>query len=114
MFIVPGVVTEHIKAEKLRAVAVTTATRSDVLPDVPTVNSVIAGYEATTWFGIGAPKNMPSEIVDKLNKEISAALADPKIKAQLEDLGGIALILSPAEFGKLIVDDTEKWGKVIR
>jgi tripartite-type tricarboxylate transporter receptor subunit TctC len=114
MFIVPGVVTEHIKAGKLRAIAVTAATRSDVLPDVPTLNSVVAGYEATTWFGIGAPKNMPSEIVDKLNKGISAALADPKIKAQLEEPGGTALILSPAEFGKLIADDTEKWGKVIR
>ncbi|TMK06327.1 MAG: tripartite tricarboxylate transporter substrate binding protein [Alphaproteobacteria bacterium] len=79
MFIVPGVVTEHIKAGKLRAVAVTTATRSDVLPDLPTVNSVVTGYEATTWFGIGAPKNMPSEIVDKLNKEINAALANPRI-----------------------------------
>jgi tripartite-type tricarboxylate transporter receptor subunit TctC len=108
------VVTEHVKAGKLRAVAVTAATRSDVLPDVPTVNSVVPGYEATTWFGIGAPKNMPSEIVDKLNKEVNAALADPKIKAQLADLGGAALILSPAEFGKLIADDTEKWGNVIR
>jgi tripartite-type tricarboxylate transporter receptor subunit TctC len=114
MFIVPGVVTEHVKAGKLRAVAVTAATRSDVLPDVPTVSSVVPGYEATTWFGIGAPKNMPSEIVDKLNKEVNAAVADPKIRAQLADLGGAALILSPAEFGKLIADDTEKWGNVIR
>jgi len=114
MFIVPGVVTGHIKAGKLRAVAVTAATRSDVLPDLPTVNSIVTGYEATTWFGIGAPKNTPSEIVDKLNKEIGAALADPKIKAQLADLGGTSLTLSPAEFGKLIADDTEKWGKVIR
>jgi tripartite-type tricarboxylate transporter receptor subunit TctC len=114
MFIVPGVVTEHIKAGKLRAVAVTTATRSDVLPDLPTVNSVVTGYEATTWFGIGAPKNMPSEIVDKLNKEINAALANPRIEAQLADVGGTSLTLSPAEFGKLIADDTEKWGKVIR
>ena len=114
MFIVPGLVTEHIKAGKLRAVAVTSATRSDVLPDVPTVNSIVKGYDATTWFGIGAPKNTPSGIVDKLNKEINAALADPKIKAQLADLGGTSLTLSPAEFAKLIADDTEKWGNVIR
>jgi tripartite-type tricarboxylate transporter receptor subunit TctC len=114
MFIVPGVVTEHIKAGKLCGVAVTAATRSDVLPDLPTVGSIVAGYDATTWFGIGAPKNMPSEIVDKLNKEINAALANPKTKAQLADLGGTALTLSPTEFAKLIADDTEKWGKVIR
>jgi tripartite-type tricarboxylate transporter receptor subunit TctC len=114
MFIVPGVVTEHIKAGKLRAVAVTAATRSDVLSDLPTVNSIVTGYDATTWFGIGAPKNVPSEIVDNLNHEINAALANPKTKAQLADLGGTALTLSPSEFGKLIADDTEKWGKVIR
>jgi tripartite-type tricarboxylate transporter receptor subunit TctC len=114
MFIVPGVVTEHIKAGKLRAVAVTAATRSDMLPDLPTMNSNVTGYDATTWFGIGAPKDMPSEIVDKLNKEINVALANPKINAQLADLGGTSLTLSPAEFGKLIADDTEKWGKVIR
>jgi tripartite-type tricarboxylate transporter receptor subunit TctC len=108
MFIVPGVVTEHIKAGKLRAVAVTAATRSDMLPDLPTMNSIVTGYDATTWFGIGAPKDMPSEIVDKLNKEINVALANPKINAQLTDLGGTSLTLSPAEFGKLIADDTEK------
>ena len=114
MFIVPGVVTEHIKAGKLRAVAVTAATRSDMLPDLPTMNSIVTGYDATTWFGIGAPKDMPSEIVDKLNKEINVALANHKINAQLTDLGGTSLTLSPAEFGKLIADDTEKWAKVIR
>lgn len=114
MFIVPGVVTEHIKAGKLSGVAVTATTRSDVLPDLPTVDSIVPGYEATTWFGIGGPKNMPSGIVDKLNKEINAALADPKIKAQLAALGGAALTLQPAGFGRLIADDTEKWGKVIR
>jgi tripartite-type tricarboxylate transporter receptor subunit TctC len=114
MFIVPGVVTEHIKAGKLRAVAVTAATRSDMLPDLPTMNSIVTGYDATTWFGIGAPKDMPSEIVDKLNKEINVAVANPKINAQLADLGGTSLTLSPAEFGKLIADDTEKWAKVIR
>jgi tripartite-type tricarboxylate transporter receptor subunit TctC len=78
------------------------------------VNSVVTGYEATTWFGIGAPKNTPAGIVNQLNKEINAAVADPKIKALLSDLGGTALTLSPAEFAKLIADDTEKWGKVIR
>ena len=114
MFIVPGVVIEHIKTGKLCGVAVTAATRSDVLPDLPTVNSFVPGYNAITWFGIGAPKNMPTEIVDNLNKEINAALANPKIKAQLADLGGAILALSPAEFGKLIAEDTEKWGKVIR
>jgi tripartite-type tricarboxylate transporter receptor subunit TctC len=114
MFIVPGVVTEHIKAGKLRAVAVTAATRSDMFPDLPTMNSIVTGYDVTTWFGIGAPKDTPSEIVDKLNKEINVALANPKINAQLADLGGTSLTLSPAEFGKLIADDTEKWAKVIR
>ena len=114
MFIVPGVVIEHIKTGKLCGVAVTASTRLDVLPDLPTVNSFVPGYNAITWFGIGAPKNMPTEIVDNLNREINSALANPKIKAQLADLGGAILALSPAEFGKLIADDTEKWGKVIR
>ena len=114
MFIVPGVVTEHIKAGKLRAVAVTTATRSDVLPDLPTVNSVVTGYEATTWFGIGAPKHVPSEIVDKLNKEINAGLADPKMKARFADLGSTELPGSPADFGRLIAEETEKLGKVVK
>jgi tripartite-type tricarboxylate transporter receptor subunit TctC len=85
-----------------------------MLPDLPTMNSIVAGYDATTWFGIGAPKDTPAEIVDKLNKEINVALANPKINAQLADLGGTSLTLSPAEFGKLIADDTEKWAKVIR
>ena len=81
---------------------------------MPTVGEVVPGYEASAWFGIGAPKNTPAEIVDKLNKEINAALADPKMKARLSDLGGIMLARTPAEFGKLIADDTEKWAKVIR
>jgi tripartite-type tricarboxylate transporter receptor subunit TctC len=93
---------------------VTTATRSEVLPDVPTVGEFVPGYEASGWFGIGAPKNTPSEIIDKLNKEINAGLADPKIKARLADLGGVVLALSPADFGKLIAEETEKWGNVIR
>ena len=105
---------EYIRAGKLRALAVTTATRSEALPDIPTVGEFVPGYEASAWFGVGAPKNTPAEIVDKLNKEINAGLADPKIKARLADLGGTVLAGSPADFGKLIADETEKWAKVIR
>ena len=105
---------EYIRAGRLRALAVTTATRSEALPDVPTVGDFVPGYEASLWQGIGAPKSTPPEIVDKLNKEINAALADPKMKARLADLGGTPLLGSPADFAKLIADDTEKWGKVIR
>ena len=105
---------EYIRAGKLRALAVTTATRSEALPDIPTVGDFVPGYEASAWYGLGAPKNTPAEIVDKLNKEINAALADPKMKARLADLGGTVLAGSPADFGKLIADETEKWGKVIR
>jgi tripartite-type tricarboxylate transporter receptor subunit TctC len=94
--------------------AVTIATRSEALPDIPTVSDFVPGYEASAWYGIGAPRNTPAEIVDKLNKEINAALSDPKIKARLADLGGTVLSGSPADFGKLIADETEKWGKVIR
>jgi tripartite-type tricarboxylate transporter receptor subunit TctC len=105
---------EYIKTGKLRALAVTTATRSDVLPDVATIGEFVPGYEASNWFGVGAPKNTPSQIIDKLNKEINAALADPKMKARLADLGGTPLLGSPADFGKLIADETEKWRKVIQ
>jgi tripartite-type tricarboxylate transporter receptor subunit TctC len=105
---------EHIRAGKLRALAVTTATRAEALPDIPTVSDFVPGYEASAWYGIGAPGNTPAEIVDKLNKEINAALSDPKIKARLADLGGTVLSGSPADFGKLIADETGKWGKVIR
>ena len=105
---------EYIRAGRLRALAVTTATRSDALPHIPTVGEFVPGYEASVWFGIGAPKNTPAEIVAKLNKEINAGLVDPKFKARLTDLGGTVLAGSPADFGKLIADDTEKWGKVIR
>jgi tripartite-type tricarboxylate transporter receptor subunit TctC len=105
---------QYVRAGKLRALAVTTATRSEVLPNIPTVGEFVPGYEAVVWQGIGAPKATPVEIVDKLNKEINAALADPKLKAKLADLGGAPLVGSPADFGKLIADDTEKWGKVIR
>jgi tripartite-type tricarboxylate transporter receptor subunit TctC len=93
---------------------VTTATRSDVLPDLPTLSDFLPGYEASFWGGFGAPKNTPAEIIDKLNREINAALADPKIKARLADLGGTALAGSPADFGKLIADETEKWAKVVK
>jgi tripartite-type tricarboxylate transporter receptor subunit TctC len=105
---------EQIKAGKLRALAVTTAARSDALPGVPTVGEYVSGYEASTWFGIAVPKNTPAEIVSKLNNEINAALADPKMKARLADLGGTVLPGSPADFGKLIADETQKWGKVVK
>jgi len=105
---------EYIRAGKLRALAVSTLARSQALPDVPTVNEFMPGYESSGWYGVAAPKNTPAEIVDKLNKEINAALADPKLKARLVDLGGTTLAGSPADFGKLIADETEKWGKVIR
>jgi tripartite-type tricarboxylate transporter receptor subunit TctC len=105
---------EHITAGRLRALAVTTATRSDALSDIPTVGEFVPGYEASTWYGIGAPKPTPAEIVEKLNKEINASLADPKLKPRLADLGGEVLALSPADFAKHIADETEKWGKVIR
>jgi tripartite-type tricarboxylate transporter receptor subunit TctC len=104
---------EYIRAGKLRALAVTTATRSEALPDLPTVGEFVPGYETSNWWGVGIPKNTPAEIVDKLNKEINAGLADPKMKARLADLGGTPLVVSPADFGRLIADDTEKWGKVI-
>jgi tripartite-type tricarboxylate transporter receptor subunit TctC len=104
----------YVRAGRLRALAVTAATRSDVLPDIPTVAEFVPGYESTSWVGIGAPKNTPVEIVDKLNNEINAALADPNMKARLADLGGTVLAGSPADFGKLIAEETEKWAKVIR
>jgi tripartite-type tricarboxylate transporter receptor subunit TctC len=103
-----------IRGGKVRALAVTIAERSKALPDVPTVAESVPGFEASTWQGIGAPKGTPREIVDKLNKEINAALADPKIKARLDDLGSIPTPLSPQVYAKLIADETEKWGKVIR
>ena len=92
----------------------TTAKRSDALPDIPTVGDFVPGYEASAWFGIGAPKNTPAEIIDKLNKEINAGLADSKMKARLPTLGGTVLAGSPADFGRLIADETEKWGKVVK
>ena len=105
---------EYIRTGRLRALAVTTATRSDALPDIPTVAEFVPGYEASSWYGVGAPKATPAEIIEKLNTEINAGLADAKLKARLADLGGDVLALSPADFGKLIADETEKWGNVIR
>jgi tripartite-type tricarboxylate transporter receptor subunit TctC len=104
----------YIKAGTLRALAVTTATRSDALPDIPTVGDFVAGYEASSWQGVGAPRKTPAAIIDKLNKEINAVIAEPKIKARLADLGGTILSGSPAEFGKFIADETDKWAKVIK
>jgi tripartite-type tricarboxylate transporter receptor subunit TctC len=104
----------YVRAGKLRALAVTTSTRSPVLPDIPTVAEFVPGYEASFWNGIGAPRNTPAEIVDKLNTEINEALADPKMKARLAELGGTALPGTPADFAKLILDETEKWEKVIK
>jgi tripartite-type tricarboxylate transporter receptor subunit TctC len=104
----------YIRAGKLRALALTTATRSEALPDLPTVGEFVPGYEASGWYGIGAPRNTPVELIDKLNKEINAGLADPKLRARLADVGGDVLALSPADFGKHIAEETEKWGKVIR
>jgi tripartite-type tricarboxylate transporter receptor subunit TctC len=105
---------EHIRAGRLRALAVTTATRSDQLPDIPTVAEFVPGYEASYWAGIGAPKATPPAVIDKLNKEINAALADSKFKTRLADVRGTALSGSPADFDKLIVEETEKWAKVIK
>ena len=109
----PSVI-EYIRAGRLRALAVTTATRSEALPDIPTVGEFLPGYEGGIWYGLGAPKATPAEIVNKLNKEVNAALDDPKMKARLADLGGTVLPGSPADFGKHILEETEKWGKVIR
>jgi tripartite-type tricarboxylate transporter receptor subunit TctC len=105
---------EHIRARRLRALAVTTATPSEVLPDSPVVGDFLPGYESSTWFGVGAPRRCPLEIVVKLNKEINAALKNPKVKARLAEIGGTVITGSPEDFAKLIADETEKWGKMIR
>jgi tripartite-type tricarboxylate transporter receptor subunit TctC len=105
---------EYIRAGKLRALAVTTAARSDELPDVPTVAEFVPGYEASAWYGIGAPKGTPANIIGLLNREINTALADPSIKARIADFGGVPIVMTPTEFGRLIADETEKWGKVIK
>ena len=105
---------DHIRAGRLRALAVTTAARSEALPDVPTVGEFVPGFEVSQWYGVGAPKNTPADIIGRLNKEINAGLADPRLKARLADLAGTVLVGSPADFGKLIADETEKWGKVVK
>jgi tripartite-type tricarboxylate transporter receptor subunit TctC len=105
---------EHIRAGKLLALAVTSATRSEVLPDIPTVGDFVPGYEGTGWQGIGAPRNTPAEIINKLNKEINAGLADPRMKARIADLGGTVFVSSPADFGTFIAEYTEKWANVIK
>ena len=105
---------EYVRAGRLRALGVTSATRLEALPDLPPVADFVPSYEASSWYGIGAPRNTPAEIIDRLNKEINAGLAEPKIKARFADIGGTALPGSPADFAKVIAEDTEKWGKVIR
>jgi tripartite-type tricarboxylate transporter receptor subunit TctC len=105
---------EHIRAGKLRPLAVTTATRSEALPNIPTMSEFLPGYEASAWIAVGVPSGTPAEIVNKLNKEINAGLADPKIRARIADIGGTVLAGSAAEVGKLIAEETEKWAKVIR
>ncbi len=105
---------EHIRSGSLRPLAVTTATRSAVLPDVPTVADFVPGYESSAWYGVGVPKGTPAEIIDRLNREINAGLADPKLEARFAELGAAVLPGSPADFGKLLVDETEKWAKVVK
>jgi len=105
---------EFIKLGNLRPLAITSTTRSDKLPEVPALHEFLPGFEASAWGGVGAPKNTPADIIGKLNREINAALGDPQIKSRIEDLGSSVAPASPAEFGKLIADETERWGKVIR
>jgi len=114
LFIGPSASIEYVRAGRLRALAVTAASRLEILPDIPTVGELVPGFEASGWFGIVAPRKTPPEIVGKLNREINAGLADPKIKARLVDFGGTALAGSPTDFGRLIDDETKKWAKVIR
>jgi tripartite-type tricarboxylate transporter receptor subunit TctC len=109
----PGI-TDFIKSGRLRALAVTTAARAEVLPELPTVGDFVPGYEASQWYGMGAPKNTPAEIIDKLNREINAGLVDPKMKARLAEIGGEPLPGSPAQFGTFIADETVKWAKVVK
>jgi tripartite-type tricarboxylate transporter receptor subunit TctC len=114
MFLSPAATIEYIRSGRLRALAVTTTTRWEGLPDIPIVGEFVPGYETSIVLGVGVPKATPVEIIDKLNREINAALADPKIKARLAVLGGTPLAGSPADFAKLIAEETEKWGKVIK
>jgi tripartite-type tricarboxylate transporter receptor subunit TctC len=105
---------EHIRAGKLRPLAITSTTRSELIPDVPTLSDFVPGYESSAWYGVGAPKGTPAEIVNRLNKEINAILADPKAKARIAEMGATLITGSPADFGKLVADETEKWGKVVK
>jgi len=115
LYFVPTVASlEHIRSGRLRALAVTTAKRSEFLPDIPALAEFLPGYEATIWFAVGAPKDTPAEIIDRLNKEINAALTNPKLKVQLAELGGTVMVGSPDDFRKLIASETEKWGKIVR
>lgn len=104
----------YVKAVKLRALAVTTARRSAELPEIPTVGDFVPSYEASAWYGAGAPRNTPAEIVEKLNSEINTGLADPGLRKRLNDLGGVPMPMTPAGFGKFIAEESEKWGKVVR
>jgi tripartite-type tricarboxylate transporter receptor subunit TctC len=105
---------EHIRAGKLRPLAITSAARSELLPDVPTVADFVPGYESSAWYGVGAPRGTPAEIIDRLNKEINAILAEPRAKTRIADMGATLIAGSPADFGRLIAEETEKWGKVVR
>jgi len=105
---------EHVRSGKLRGLAVTTAARSEALPDLPIVGDFVPGYESSGIYGIGAPKDTPPDIIGRLNREINAAIADPRIKARLSDLGGIVVTGTPADFGKILAEEVEKWGKVVK
>jgi tripartite-type tricarboxylate transporter receptor subunit TctC len=105
---------EYVRANKLRALAVTSASRSDTLPDIPTVDEFFPGFEASQWYGVGGPKNTPPEIVSRLNREVSMDLNDSKMRSHIVDLGGTPLPGSPSDFGRLIAPETEKWGKVVK
>ena len=109
-----GAAIEYIRTGKLRALAVTAATRSQALPDVPTAGEFVTGYEASSWFGVGAPRNTPAEVVDRLNKAINGSLADAKTKARLDELGNVPMPMTPGEFGKFVAEETEKWAKVVK
>jgi tripartite-type tricarboxylate transporter receptor subunit TctC len=104
----------YVKAGKLRGLAVTTATRSEVLPDVPAMGEILPGYEASGWFGVGAPRDTPPDIVERLNQEINSGLAEAKLKARFAELGATMFVSSPASFAKYLTDETEKWAKVVR
>jgi tripartite-type tricarboxylate transporter receptor subunit TctC len=105
---------QFIRSGQLRALGVTTAVRSEALPDVPTVGETVKGYEASVWYGISGPKGVPAEAVETLNKAMAAALADPKVKARIAELGATPMPMSPGEFGKFVADETEKWGAVVK